>query len=402
MRRISSLFVLAALTQIGATDCGTVIRDSGFDLWCGEELCSWKVERGEVKRVPTWNEGDSGVELVGPDTAIAQLTPVDSSDGYCHENEDGSKNCQYPADVCIEISMIANVEKTAAVDLDIDISGDGTVESSERLPTASWKPLSYRIVVAKPFAGIRFQLAKSGAGKAQLANIGAKLATNCEGLPVLHQESVPTGSPCVEDASCASGICGAHGAPPPFGGVTGVLTADQVCRGCEAGTCGAGEICGLGDAASPVREAPTTCVGIASKQLGEQCSADVFDTGSGQYLSECASGYCTNHMCSTCTPSPPGNRAGGCGSGETCGASIPSEGFDIHYSAYVCSPHGHRRTTGEPCTTGDDCASGACNGSERKQCRDGRQCGSPLQCPFEDGLQYGECSTVGIQGGTCQ
>jgi hypothetical protein len=178
--------------------------------------------------------------------------------------------------------------------------------------------------------------------------------------------------------------------------------SDKVCRGCDATTCGAGEICGLGPAASPVREAPSACVAIASKQLGEQCSADVFDPGSGQYVSECASGYCTNHMCSTCDPTPPADRAGGCTGGETCAPAIASMGLDLRYSAYVCSPHGHLRQAGEPCTSHDDCASGTCDGPERKQCHDGRQCGSPLQCPFADGLQYGECSTVGVQGGTCQ
>lgn len=403
MRRIPALFVVAALTQVGATDCGTVIRDSGFDLWCGEELCSWKVERGEVKRVPTWNEGDYGVELVGPDTAIAQLTPVDSSDGYCRDNEDGGTTCEHPADACIEISMIANIDKTAAVELNIDISGDGTIDSSERLPVARWKPLSYRIVVARPFAGIRFQLAKSGTGTAQLANIGAELAKNCEGLPVLHQDSVPNGSPCLEDTDCGSGICGEHAALPPFGGVTGFLMPDQVCRGCEANSCGAGEICGLGDAASPVREAPTACVPIGSKQLGEQCAADRYDDGTGQWISECATGVCAMHQCSTCDPG--GTRAGQqCGGGETCGPAWDTElgtayGVGI---AYVCSPHQHRRARGEPCANHDDCASNACNGPERRQCADGRQCGSPLQCPFTEGLQYGACSTVGIQGGTCQ
>lgn len=403
MRRIPSLFVLAALTQVGATDCGTVVRDSGFDLWCGDELCAWKVERGEVKRVPTWNKGDSGVELVGPDTAIAQLTPVDSSDGYCRQNEDGSETCEHPADVCIEISMIANIDQSAVVDLNIDVFGDGTVDFNERLPTSNWKPLSYRIVVKKPFAGIRFQLAKAGNGTAQLANIGAKLAKNCEGLPVIAPKNVPLGSPCLEDGDCASGICGAHAAPPPFGGVTGFLMADKVCLECDAAhACGTGEICGIGAAASPVREAPSACVTSSSKQLGEQCNADQFDAAFGRYVSECASGYCTNHMCSTCNPMPAANRAIGCAATETCGPSIASSGLDIHYSAYVCSPHGQRRTTGEMCVSHDDCASGTCRGPERQQCNDGRQCGTPLQCPFVDGLQSGECSTVGIQGGNCQ
>ena len=43
----SILFVCAAASQLGATNCGEVLRDPGFDLWCGGDLCAWKVERGE-------------------------------------------------------------------------------------------------------------------------------------------------------------------------------------------------------------------------------------------------------------------------------------------------------------------------------------------------------------------
>src|SRR5678809_894434 len=74
----------AAAGQLGATDCsGGITRDPGFDLWCGDALCTWKIERGAVRRVPTWHEADAGVELVDPDTAIEQFTPVNSGDGTC-------------------------------------------------------------------------------------------------------------------------------------------------------------------------------------------------------------------------------------------------------------------------------------------------------------------------------
>src|ERR1041385_4079047 len=73
-----------AASQLGATDCGGgITRDPGFDLWCGAALCAWKIERGDVRRVATWHEADAGVELVDPDTAIEQFTPVNSHDGTC-------------------------------------------------------------------------------------------------------------------------------------------------------------------------------------------------------------------------------------------------------------------------------------------------------------------------------
>ena len=95
--RIQLTLLLLAATQLGATDCGEVLRDPGFDLWCGEDLCSWKVVRGDAKRVDTWHDGDSGVELIGNDAAISQVTPVTSGDG-----------------TCIEFELVANVAATAS------------------------------------------------------------------------------------------------------------------------------------------------------------------------------------------------------------------------------------------------------------------------------------------------
>src|SRR5258706_5577644 len=83
MRIASLLIFVLAVAQLGASDCGcNVTRDPGFDLWCGEVLCAWKVERGTIRRVATWHPDDAGVELLG-DAAIEQFSPVDSADGTC-------------------------------------------------------------------------------------------------------------------------------------------------------------------------------------------------------------------------------------------------------------------------------------------------------------------------------
>src|SRR5262245_21518783 len=79
-----TLFLIAgAFASGGATECGTVIDDSGFELWCDDHLCEWQLEKGDIARAPTWIDQDSGVEMVGDDVAIAQLTPVEFSDGHC-------------------------------------------------------------------------------------------------------------------------------------------------------------------------------------------------------------------------------------------------------------------------------------------------------------------------------
>lgn len=383
MRKLSSiLFFGAVATQVGATNCGEVLRDPGYDLWCGDELCAWKLERGEIKRVPTWHAGDSGVELVGTDTAISQLTPLDSADGHCRDLADGTRRCTYPDNVCIEFTLLANIDANAVVDLNLDVFNNGTFEHTQRLPIAKWEPLAYRIVIGQPFAGVRFQLAKSGSGTAQLANIGARLADNCDGLPVIAPGLAPLGSPCSDASQCDSGICGLGLSPVPFPGVHGFLAPNHVCLGCDADhPCSAGTVCGVGEARSPVRAQETACVPLGDKQLGESCF----------WADECATGFCTGGMCSTCGDSTD------CSAGEACG-----EAWDTPFSPWVCAPNAHLRQTGEPCASHDDCASSMCIGEERSQCGDGRPCTTAAQCPFAEGLKNGSCTTVGIQGGICQ
>ena len=59
--RLPTLFVLAAaVSQIGATDCGNALNDPGFDLWCGDQLCDWKIERGSVSRVIDQTDARTG------------------------------------------------------------------------------------------------------------------------------------------------------------------------------------------------------------------------------------------------------------------------------------------------------------------------------------------------------
>jgi hypothetical protein len=155
-----------AATQLGASECdGSVIEDSGFDLWCGDQLCAWDRVRGDTRRVATWHAGDSGVELVGDDAAIAQRSAIASR-----------------TDTCIAFELVANVEPTAEAYLEIDVFGDGSVERRERLPTARWRPLSYNLLVRGPYTGIEFVLSKRGSGVAQLARIEAAVAIGCEGL----------------------------------------------------------------------------------------------------------------------------------------------------------------------------------------------------------------------------
>jgi hypothetical protein len=160
---LSTLVLIAAAgSQLGATDCGEIIEDPGFDLWCGDKLCSWELDRGDIEPTGTWHDDDDAVGLLGSDTAISQLTPVNSWDTSC-----------------IRFEMLANVDESTEVRLEADLYGDGSTEWSERIPTSNWDLVSFAIRVEGEYDGIRFRLTKNGEGTAVLARIAAYTATDC-------------------------------------------------------------------------------------------------------------------------------------------------------------------------------------------------------------------------------
>lgn len=358
MKASTFLFAAVALSQMGATDCGQVLRDPGFDLWCGDQLCAWKTERGDVKKVPTWNEGDPGVELVGDDVAIEQLSPVASTDGDC-----------------IEFDMIANVDASSQVELNIDIFGDGTIDHVQPIPVSSWAPLSYRLPIAGTFQGIRFELTKRGSGTAVLAQIGAKeVAGGCTDFSPIAVPPGPDGTICVADGNCQSGMC-----------------RGSFCVGCDGASCGSGATCGAGAPTSPVRAIPHECVATGSAPTGTTCYAGA----------ECASGICelfTDHfvgnwgVCSECDDS------------HAC--TEPGTSCRTAWDGYPDVPHVCRPTgpapSGTTCWNDTDCASGRCTGAHRSQCDDGRSCATAVTCPFGDDLQNEPCNDVGVLGGSCE
>ena len=353
MRILSSLIIVVAASQLGATDCGGgITRDPGFDLWCGDALCAWKIERGEVRRAATWHAEDVGVELLDADTAIEQFTPVDNRDG-----------------TCIRFDLISDVAEDAQVDLAIDIYGDGSAERTYPIPTAHWRPLSYQFVVRPPFTGIRFELAKHGPGRAVVARMRAVVVSEgCDGGVELVGGPAPLAALCMDSTDCASAIC----ARDFFG--TGRCAA---CDPAKA-TYGAGQVCGRADPGPPDRAVPIECVALGARAVGEQCLKNV----------ECATGSCGFGVCSTCNPDA-----------AACGATTCGQAYD--HGPYLCGPGLGLAARGAPCVTAADCASGTCAGPERRQCLDGRACATDANCPVDPSLKPGPCVTVGVQGGSC-
>ncbi len=190
--RSALLFAAAALTSTGATDCGTIISDPGFDLWCGPSLCDWQVEAGEIRKISTWHEADSGVELLGPEAKISQLTPVNDRDG-----------------TCVRFEMVADLDDSVDLRLQMDVWGDGTYEYDERIPASDWRKLSYLVRMPEVYSNVRFRLYKRGSGRTNLANIGAEIADDLEcTTPPLRV--IPPASAVVDDRPRPESPVAAH------------------------------------------------------------------------------------------------------------------------------------------------------------------------------------------------
>ncbi len=337
------LVTAAAASQLGATDCGSILQDPGFDLWCGDKLCSWELERGDIQRAGTWHAHDDAVELLGDDTAISQLTQVNSWDT-----------------ACIRFEMLADVAESTEVRLEADIFGDGSVEWSERIPTSSWDAVSLAIRVEGDYDGIRFRLTKAGAGRAVLARIAAEVADVCpeDGVTAAPRE---LGATCDEDADCQSGIC----------------WSDAICSACDTDAdCGDGLICGHSGPVDAPRWAHQACLAPASRQLAEPCLDD----------DECATGVCQGGACGEC------DDAVACPDGATCAAP-----YDLPVA--MCDPGAGDRGAGAACFVDADCASDRCDGADVGVCL-GQWI--PSICTADAHCFDGACSFIGSAGGTCQ
>lgn len=384
MNHLTKFVVLAATAaSLGATGgedgCGTpgpqVTRDPGFDLWCGDQLCAWKVFEGDVKKVPTWHEKDAGVALLGTNAGIEQTAPVDMYDA-----------------TCLRFSLLSRSATSVQLQLEVDINGDGSVETVERFPAGNWQKLVYDLKLATPYRGVRFAITKAGTGEAEVAQLDVKTASDgCEGFTPIVAEKAPIGALCGRGPDLHGEACGGPGIC--VDNAVSEAAYRAVCAACnpsDSSTCMTNEVCGQIEPTSAIREPSFACAAKHSDPLGAACRTD----------EECASNICTNHVCSTCRSDHP------CANSESCAVAYV-------LGPATCMPGVPIRAAGEPCTNDRDCISEQCDGADRYQCPDGRSCGNAQRelCPAvgfastdptADGLQPGACTLVGIEGGTCR
>lgn len=176
-----------ALAVLGVLASGCPLDDDpGFDDWCGDRLCRWEVDQGSIQKAPTWHERDLGVELVGADVVLRQIDAVDSV-------------------ACLEFKVMADIDPAASVFLEMDFQSDGTTDYRERIPSASWKPLSFLVSAPTWYQGVTLTIRKESEGRAVLARLEMSSATGCTGAPIPLQDR-PAGAWCETTSQCASGL----------------------------------------------------------------------------------------------------------------------------------------------------------------------------------------------------
>jgi hypothetical protein len=327
--RTPLLLLLAALPALMGLECGeSLTRDPEFQLWCGDRLCDWSTDQGAIRRVPTWNSNDFGVEMVSDTVAISQVSNITNFDA-----------------TCIDFDLVASVPTTTTVRLQMDFlaDGDGGIDFDQIIPSSDWAPLHYEVKTPSGYWKVRFILRKDGPGNAVLARIRATAGSDCSG-PAIARNNRPSGISCESAAECHGGHC-----------------EDKVCGECSTPTdCANGQVCGLSSGGLSLYAA---CVPPGVHALAERCRADA----------ECATGVCCEGVCSTCCGDTSCSGGAACSSDNGAGwSSAPS----------MCAPQMGTGAKGTPCLYDKDCASGVCVGSgPLKQCFwDGRACSTDSDC----------------------
>ena len=361
MKTSTLTFSLAftSLFALSGYNCNDVLRDPGFDLWCGNQLCAWELESGQLEQAPTWHTSDTGVSMVGDDVAISQF--VDRNDIRC-----------------LRFELIADIEENAEVTLELDLFNDGVVEHEQRIPTSNWQELSYMLQMPYQFEGILFRLRKRGGGRAVLAEIAAMSEGSCADAPQVASE---TGSLCFADDECMSETCAPSG--------IGNLGVCSVCAGDEA--CAPDEVCGLKEPDLPRLLPYRDCQPAAQKSLGQRCALD----------SECATGFCEESVCSACREDTD------CPGEVNCRRSAHNPNLHWQMRPWQCLPTNGVGLAGDTCLAGSDCQSGQCQGSgDLRLClSDSRVCSVDEDCPGSMlglGGDNAICATVGTAHGVCQ
>lgn len=353
-RRVVSVALSAAalFALSGYSSCDPVLENSGFDLWCGDELCYWKLEQGQIRKAPTWHSSDYGVLFDGEYVRLSQKT-------------DNVPDC-------ILMNLVADIETTAEVWIVIETDDGESYQTRQGVPSTHWGVYDYLFDLPPLYGTATVSIEKRGTGRAVLAQLKAEQGEGCR---------TGYGELC-SPGECAEGVCA-----PYFNDDTSI-GGFGTCGTCEDHSdCASDLPCGL-DAPLYGRayEMHAQCGEPGRHGLGERCIYD----------EECATGICSQGTCGTCRGIPSNfPMQDTCDDGQVCDVAA----IGVPFATMMCNPGMGQYGVGEHCLTAADCASGSCIGSAAlRVCeQDGRRCEEDADCPAD----Y-ECLEVGIAGGACQ
>ena len=145
--------VALALSTFGLSAClESVVDNPSFDLWCGNSLCSWDLDEGDIDRVPTWHREDYGVSFEDRSTQISQFADD-------------------PSIRCLHFIVIADTGTSADMTLALDFDDDGEIEWEVTLPASDWETREFWANAPDEHEGVRIIARKDGTGRAVLAQL---------------------------------------------------------------------------------------------------------------------------------------------------------------------------------------------------------------------------------------
>jgi hypothetical protein len=240
--------VAFAGTMLGADCQGNIVQDPTFRDWCGDALCAWHTDHGQIQRVPTWDPQDFGVSFLDG-SEISQVTEESQA-------------------TCILFTSVGDIAPSAQMTVSVDFDNDGTVDYTAPLGAATWQKVQAEISAPPAYTGITFHVSKNGTGTAILAEMRIQETTGCTATaPTL--QNLGLGETCSSTSECAAGlVC-------PGQSDAGI----SVCSQCDdAAPCGGGVACARWSVFLPGQCGPGKGLGSA----GAPCVAG----------SDCASGKC--------------------------------------------------------------------------------------------------------------
>lgn len=255
--RFFTFVVVTLLCCLFAMGCDDILKDPNFHTWCGDQLCSWKLESGQIRRAPTWHPKDYGVEMLDSDDAT-------------HVTTISQVVTKTPP--CLEFTTVADVAPEAQVSVAVDFNGDGTVEWEQPIAATGFSEQKTQVTAPPFYTSIKFTITKKGTGRAVLAQMDVRSKDGCTAAPVaLKRQALGTSCSLLgRGEECISGIC----------------CSGTCSECCSFGSCPNAEVCGtipgLGliprqcNAGKPTREKGSECL-LDGDCVSDDCAGAVFE-----------------------------------------------------------------------------------------------------------------------------